>query len=42
MTKNNKEQGLDYMEDEELSLCPSWSNSDKDGVVDWCIVLVEI
>ena len=34
------EQGLDYREVEELSWCPSLSNSNKDGVVDWCIVQV--
>ena len=27
MTKSHREQGLDYREDEELSWCPSWSNS---------------
>ena len=27
MTKNHREQGLDYREGEELSWCPSWSNS---------------
>ena len=27
MTKSHREQGLDYMEGEELSWCPSWSNS---------------
>ena len=42
ITKSHREQGLDYREAEELSWCPSCSNSlDKDGVVDWCIVLVE-
>ena len=27
MTKSHREQGLDYRESEELSWCPSWSNS---------------
>ena len=27
MTKSHREQGLDYREGEELSWCPSWSNS---------------
>ena len=27
ITKNHREQGLDYREAEELSWCPSWSNS---------------
>ena len=43
ITKSHREQGLDYREAEELSWCPSWSIvCDKDGVVDWCIVLVEM
>ena len=34
---------MDYREDDKLSWCPSWSIvCDKDGVVDWCIVLMEM
>ena len=40
---SHREQGPDYREAEELSQCPSWQIvCDKDGVVDWCIVLVEM
>ena len=31
ITKGHREQGLDYREDEELSWCPSWSNSQWQG-----------
>ena len=39
ITKSHREQGLDYREAEELSWCPSWSNSLWQGCcMDWCIV----
>ena len=37
ITKSHREQGLDYREAEELSLCPSWSNSLWQGWSCWLV-----
>ena len=37
MTKSLREQGLDYREGEELSWCPSWSNSLWQGWSCWLV-----